>query len=147
MKLPRLLPVIVVLVALSACGGDDAPVAGDSDSSGVSTAAFFQDLEPEWSANLVDNRSYGVRVVFNGNSTIGEVFAEAAYPGYDCAGSWILLEVDGVSVKAREEISLNPGDICTDKGLVHLTRSESSLHYEWSYSTGELSDTATLFAG
>lgn len=147
MSQPRLLLSVVLLVAIAACGGNDAPTADDPDSTGASTAAFFQDLEPDWSANLVNDRSYGVRVEFNGSSTVGDVFAEVAYPGYDCAGSWILLEIDGVSVKARESISINPEDICADNGLVQLIRSESSLDYEWSYSTGELSDTATLFAG
>lgn len=147
MRDARLLSVVAVILAVSACGGDDAPAVSTPDSSEVSSEVFFQDLASEWSAAQVDSRSYGVRIAFNGSSTVGDVFAEISYPGYDCAGTLTLLEIDGVSVTARETIIVNPGDICSDDGLVHLIRSESSLRYDWSYSTGELSDTATLFPG
>jgi hypothetical protein len=139
------LPVaLVVLVA--ACGDDDAATTtAEPAPPGADTGdGFFAGLAPEWVAEALDDRFYGIEVSFNGAGGVGDVIADVAYPGLDCAGSWTLTSVDGSEIEAGERIPINPDDTCTDGGSVRLTRSGNTIDYQWFYPSGQPSDTGTL---
>lgn len=134
---------VMLVIAFGACGDDDA--SGPSTTLPPdATPSFFDGLEDNWSADRVDDRSYGITISFTGDTAVGDVVAEVVYPGWDCLGNWTLTTVDGMRIEADESITINPDDICTTQGLVALVRDGSTIDYEWSYPDGTLSDTATL---
>jgi hypothetical protein len=131
-----------VCLILTACGGGSTDTATPVDGEG-----FFDGLASVWSADRLDDRSYGIRIEFNGSTDIGSVIATVAYPGLDCAGEWRLTEADDTSITVSESVPINPDDACTDGGSAELARAGTTLDYQWFYPSGQPSDTGTLYEG